>query len=503
MALAGGVNLTLHPNKYLALSQGRFTSSNGRCTSFGEGGDGYVPGEGVGAVLLKPLARARADGDRIYGVIRGSALNHGGKTNGYAVPNPHAQEAVIRRALARAGVAPQAVSYVEAHGTGTSLGDPIENRRPEPGLHRGAGGHCAIGSVKSNIGHAESAAGIAGLTKVLLQLRHGQLVPSLHSERLNPNIDFAATPFVVQRELQAWPRQYSATGQLPRIAGLSSFGAGGSNAHLVIEEYLPAAVATPVALPRPGVFPVSARSTAALVEAMQRLAQALTGLAEADLAAVAHGLQMGRESFEVRGVVLASERSQLMAGLSALAVAPAGPAGVHGAAADLASPAGQLAARWQAGETVDWSSLWPQGPRPPKIGLPTYPFARERHWVPGSASRAARQEVATSRLVLPAKSAELAEPLPLLFSPEWHRVALVPTESPVPTVVVLIEPGPWADGGLAAVLAPAECRIFDRRDLTIAQRYTAYAQDLLELFQELVRPAPGPGAAPGGGSPGR
>ncbi|XPG33992.1 type I polyketide synthase [Variovorax sp. NFACC29] len=208
LAVAGGVNVTVHPNKYLTLSQGQFAASNGRCMSFGTGGDGYVPGEGVGAVLLKPLARAVADGDRIYGVIKGTAINHGGKTNGYTVPNPQAQGELIEDALRKAGVHPRTISYVEAHGTGTALGDPIE----VAGLSKAFGAqtqdrqYCAIGSAKSNIGHCESAAGIAGLTKVLLQLKHGQLVPSLHSEELNPNIDFARTPFVVQRTLGEWKR---------------------------------------------------------------------------------------------------------------------------------------------------------------------------------------------------------------------------------------------------------------------------------------------------------
>ena len=185
VALAGGVNLSVHPNKYLALSQGQFASSQGKCTSFGAGGDGYVPGEGVGAVLLKPLAQALADGDRIYGVIKGSAINHGGKTNGYTVPNPNAQAQVIGRALQESGVAARAISYIEAHGTGTALGDPIEiaglskafaEHGGQGKAGEGQGGWCAIGSAKSNIGHCESAAGIAGLTKVLLQMKHGQLV---------------------------------------------------------------------------------------------------------------------------------------------------------------------------------------------------------------------------------------------------------------------------------------------------------------------------------------
>ncbi|WP_230646940.1 polyketide synthase, partial [Bradyrhizobium sp. Leaf401] len=244
LAIAGGVNVSIHPNKYLLLGLGKFVSSKGRCESFGEGGDGYVPGEGVGAVLLKPLSKAIADGDQIYGVIKATAVNHGGKTNGYTVPNPGAQASVIGRALKEAGLNARAMGYIEAHGTGTSLGDPIEIA----GLTKAFREHtadrqfCAIGSAKSNIGHCESAAGIAGLTKVLLQLKHGQLVPSLHSEVLNPHIDFANSPFVVQQGLSDWPRpvleENGMRKEHPRMAGISSFGAGGSNAHVVIEEYV-------------------------------------------------------------------------------------------------------------------------------------------------------------------------------------------------------------------------------------------------------------------------
>ncbi|MFC5743984.1 ketoacyl-synthetase C-terminal extension domain-containing protein, partial [Dyella tabacisoli] len=188
----------------------------------------------------KPLAQAKADGDHIYGVIKATAINHGGKTNGYTVPNPNAQAKVIERALRDGGIDARAVSYVEAHGTGTSLGDPIEIA----GLSKAFRGwtqdtqFCAIGSAKSNIGHCESAAGIAGVTKVLLQLKHQQLAPSLHSSVLNPNIDFAGTPFVVQQELAHWPQPMLEGRELPRIAGISSFGAGGANAHVVIEEYI-------------------------------------------------------------------------------------------------------------------------------------------------------------------------------------------------------------------------------------------------------------------------
>jgi len=235
LALAGGVNITTHFNKYLFLSQGKFLSSDGKCRSFGEGGDGYVPGEGVGAILLKSLSQALADRDHIYGIIRGSSINHGGFTNGFTVPNPNAQSALIAETLKKANVMPKMFSYVESHGTGTSLGDPIEIRGLSKAFDASeniARQSCPIGSVKSNIGHLESAAGIAALTKVLLQLKYKKLVPSLHAENLNSNIIFNKTPFYVQQTVTDWQPKpgYS------RLAGISSFGAGGSNAHLIIEE---------------------------------------------------------------------------------------------------------------------------------------------------------------------------------------------------------------------------------------------------------------------------
>ncbi len=231
-AIAGGVNLNLHPLKYVGLSQGRFASSDGRCHSFAAGGDGYVPGEGVGAVILKPLAAALADGDYVHAVIRGWAANHGGKTNGYTVPNPKSQGAVIAAALRRGGVAPESISYIEAHGTGTELGDPIEIAGLASAFGDGvARQSCALGSVKANIGHLEAAAGVAGLTRVVLQLQHRTLTPTRRHGPLNPNIDFAATPFRLQEQTQPW------TAAGPLRAGISSFGAGGANAHLVVEEF--------------------------------------------------------------------------------------------------------------------------------------------------------------------------------------------------------------------------------------------------------------------------
>ncbi|NOK13100.1 beta-ketoacyl synthase N-terminal-like domain-containing protein, partial [Corallococcus exercitus] len=207
-ALAGGVNLILHPMHYHALSSMKMLSRGDACRAFGEGADGFVDGEGVGAVLLKTLEQALVDGDRIHAVILGSAVNAGGKTSGYTVPNPHAQQRVISRVLAETGVHARTLSYVEAHGTGTSLGDPIEVAALQRAFreHTQERRFCALGSLKANIGHLESAAGIAALTKVVLQLREGMLVPSPHSERPNPKIDFDASPFYVQRELAEWRR---------------------------------------------------------------------------------------------------------------------------------------------------------------------------------------------------------------------------------------------------------------------------------------------------------
>lgn len=233
MAIAGGVNLYLHPANYAELSAAHMLSPSGRCRSFGEGADGFVPGEGVGCVLLKPLSRALADGDRIHALIRASAVNHGGRTNGYTVPNPAAQRDVVRAALDRAGLSARNLGCIEAHGTGTDLGDPIE----VDGLTQAFAsdttdtGFCALGSVKSSIGHLEAAAGIAGLTKVVLQMQHRTLVPSLHAERPNPNIDLAKSPFTLQRDAAPW------VSAEPRRAGISSFGAGGANAHVIVEEW--------------------------------------------------------------------------------------------------------------------------------------------------------------------------------------------------------------------------------------------------------------------------
>ncbi|WP_054741580.1 type I polyketide synthase [Cellulosilyticum ruminicola] len=240
MSLVGGVNIYTHPSIYVLFCEKRMLSIDGRCKSFGKGANGFVPGEGVVSMLLKPLDKAIADGDHIYAVIQGTAVNHGGKTNGYTVPNPNAQRDVVRKALDRSGISARTISYVEAHGTGTELGDPIEIN----GLTQAYSNdtkerqYCAIGSAKSNIGHLEGAAGIVGVVKCVLQMQHKLLVPSLHAQELNPKIDFKNSPFYVQRELSNWNRPIIEGKEYPRIAGVSAFGAGGANAHAIIREYI-------------------------------------------------------------------------------------------------------------------------------------------------------------------------------------------------------------------------------------------------------------------------
>ncbi|WP_158894916.1 SDR family NAD(P)-dependent oxidoreductase [Amycolatopsis anabasis] len=411
-AVAGGVNVSVHPNKFHMLGNNGMISEIGRCATFGADGDGYVPGEGVGAVVLKPLVTAEADGDQIYGVIRGTAMNHGGSTNGYTVPNPRAQAAVVRAALRRSGLDPRAIGYVEAHGTGTSLGDPIEIRGlasalDVPGADReNPASTCLIGSVKSNFGHCESAAGIAGLTKVLLQLRHDAVAPSLHSARLNPHIDFDATRFVVPQALTRWPRPGAGADghELPRAAGVSAFGAGGSNAHVLVEEYLPPP-SGPQPSPRPRAVVLSARTGEQLAEVAARLLAWLRRVPRdrADLRDLARTLQVGREPMAERVAFLVTEIAELDAALAGFVANP-DSAEYRGRAEqrnnvlqvfetdELLSSAvdtwlaqgnfGRLLSLWVRGLPVDWTRAPASGAR--RISLPGYPFARERYWAPDS-----------------------------------------------------------------------------------------------------------------------
>ncbi len=408
LALAGGVNVTIHPNKYLLLSEGQFISKKGCCGSFGRDGDGYVPGEGVGVAVLKRLADAVRDGDHIYGVIKGAAVNHGGRTNGFTVPNPEAQGEVIARAMKMAGVDPARVTYVEAHSTGTPLGDPIEIAGLSKAFKNApaVGTRCYLGSVKSNIGHCEAAAGIAGLTKVLLQMKHGQLAPSLHSENLNPHLNLEQTPFGVNQALRDWERPMAGGQPQAYVAGISGFGAGGSNAHIIVEEYVAPPQPAGESDPGPWIIVLSARNEKRLLEMAGRLQHFLEAAPSFSLRDVAYTLQVGREPMEERlGFIVRShnELLQLLAQASqgnANGKLRRGRKGGRGAELlrDLADDGDldldttltrwvrqgkweKLLDLWIAGVEVDWRAI--QGTaRPRRISLPTYPFARDRYWLP-------------------------------------------------------------------------------------------------------------------------
>ncbi len=393
-AIAGGVNLTLHPSKYRTLTQMGMLASDGRCRSFGEGGSGYVPGEGVGAVLLKPLSQALRDGDTVYMTILASAVNHGGRSNGYTVPSPDAQSRCIEKALGLARVDAREISYVETHGTGTVLGDPIEVSGMSKAFRKQTADQqfCAIGSVKSNIGHLESAAGIASLIKVLQQMRHGQLVPSLHTARLNPNIDFEASPFRVQRELQAWPRPRLASGagtrEVPRTALINSFAAGGTNTILVVRE----PEVQPQALEaaedaQPQLVVLSAKRRESLMEQVARLRRHLDH-AQPALADLAYTLQVGREAMSHRLAwvvdsveALRQQLDQALQSAQARVVSAAPPAQAQDVQPALrAGDLERLAALWLEGHALPWAELH-RGRRRQRVALPTYAFALERHWM--------------------------------------------------------------------------------------------------------------------------
>uniref|UniRef100_UPI0015C563F8 SDR family NAD(P)-dependent oxidoreductase n=1 Tax=Streptomyces sp. JHA26 TaxID=1917143 RepID=UPI0015C563F8 len=400
-ALAGGVNLIVHPQKYLQLAQGRFLSDDGRCRAFGRGGTGYVPGEGVGAVLLKPLRQALLDGDHVYAVISGSAVNHTGRTSGFTVPSPAGQAQAVRAALRDAGVAPERIDYLEAHGTGTSLGDPIEVEGLRQAL-TGAGDHrCAIGSVKSTIGHLESAAGIAAVTKVLLQLHHRRLAPTLHADETNPHIDFERAPVRVQREAAVWPPRADG---VPRTSGVSSFGAGGSNVHLVLTEG-PARPEAPAAPPAEQLFVLSARDETALRAYAGRWVDHLNALTDTDtetdaprpsLADLAYTSRTGRTAMAVRLAVVTGDLAGLRAALHRYATGkpPADgdfwtyagiepdPTGLDG----LARTAAEWVAKGEPG-LPDRADHWASRGLPTDTDglrkvplLPNYPFSLERHW---------------------------------------------------------------------------------------------------------------------------
>ncbi len=423
LAIVGGANAMISSSVYVTLSNANMLSEDGKCKTFDAAADGYVRGEGIGAILLKPMSRAREDKDYVYGTIRGTAENHSGHTNSLTAPNPFAQADVITRALHQANIDPGTINYIETHGTGTSLGDPIEINGLKMAFAKSAAtafgpgrppAYCGLGTVKTNIGHLEAAAGIAGVVKVLMAMKHKQIPAHLHFKTLNPNIDLKASPFyIVDGTTRVWEALQDDNGQpLPRRAGVSSFGFGGVNAHVVIEENTAAPLrAKPFAGGSPQLFTLSARTEAQLLRYGRRMAAFLKRRNErVRLAHLIYTLQVGREPMAVRLAIVADDLNDLIAKLDdflidqKLAVQVYPDTVFHDSIKpDLArimfdsnDTDGQqlldqffhqndlfhLAQLWLLGVDLKWEVLYREKAHRHRIPLPTYPFEKENHWIP-------------------------------------------------------------------------------------------------------------------------
>lgn len=381
MALAGGVSLMVSPELGVSLDKAHMLAADGRCKTFDASADGYGRGEGCGIVVLKRLSDARRDGDLVWAVIAGSAVNQDGRSNGLTAPNGRAQEALLRSALKSAGVAPADIGFIEAHGTGTALGDPIEVGALAAVLGGGrpADRPLVLGSVKTNIGHLEQAAGVAGLIKTVLCLHHRQLVPNLHFRKWNPQIAAvsAGVKLHVPHEVEPWA---PAAGRC--VAGVSSFGFGGTNAHVVVTTAPDAARQVNAPEPARHVLCLSAKSPGALRELAARYAEVVARHPEA-IGEICCGANTGRAQFDCRLAVVAGSGRELGEELTRLKGAPEDE--LVGApqtpeSADAADPAAVLAAAYLRRERVEWRQFYGDRPRA-GLTLPTYPFQRVRYWL--------------------------------------------------------------------------------------------------------------------------
>lgn len=413
LALAGGASVRVPLEAGYLYEAGGTASPDGVCRSFDAAAGGAAWGSGVGVVALRRLADSVRDGDHVFAVIKGFALNNDGAGKaGFTAPSVDGQADVIARALAMAGFPASTIGMVEAHGTATPLGDPIEVAALSQAFREAGGaarGSCALGSIKSNVGHLDAAAGVTGLIKAALAVERAQIPASLHFERANPHLGLHASPFFVNTALRAWPERAT-----PRRAGVSSFGIGGTNAHVVLEQAPARAAGAPSR--GPVLLPLSAKTPAALDRATRDLAAFLREYPRADLHDVAYTLQVGREGFLHRrwvvcetaaeaaqalhdasaGVVAAAPRvrltgpaaaSQARAAWQRLGVVDAGEAGpgsltvgIDPDRAERRALLAELGRLWCAGVAVDWAALH-AGARRARVPLPTYPFERERHWI--------------------------------------------------------------------------------------------------------------------------
>ncbi|MEY9876245.1 acyl transferase domain-containing protein [Streptacidiphilus sp. MAP12-33] len=428
-ALVAGVQLNLSPVGDALIEELGAMSPTGRCHTFDSHADGIVRGEGAGVLVLKPLGAARADGDRIYCTVLATALNNDGGGVTLTSPRQEAQQELLAEACRRAGVAPSAIGYVELHGTGTRAGDPVEARALGHvlGQDRPAERPLLVGSVKTNIGHLEAAAGLAGLIKTASALYHRQLPPTLNHRRPNPDIDLAGLRLKVCTRRTPWPGTDG-----PLLAGVSAFGLGGTNVHAVLSACDDAA--GPEGRAGAGgdarVVPVvvSARDEAALRAQAAALAAFVARQKEVDLVDLAFSCATTRAALPLRAAVLAAEPEELVARLRELAegVRPE-PAG-----AEATSPAAEAVAAFLLDKPVDWAALFGPGAR--RVDLPLYPFQRKPHWISVSATVAPTPAGPAPVTAAAAEAAWSGDPLDLVLQRTVEILGLAPgTEIPLDT----------------------------------------------------------------------
>ncbi|POZ61210.1 beta-ketoacyl synthase N-terminal-like domain-containing protein, partial [Chromobacterium alticapitis] len=391
-AVVAGIHVMTDPATTIAYYKAGMLSPTGRCHTFDAAADGYVRSEGAIAMLLKPLTQARRQGNHIYAVVRGAAVNHGGRAGGLTVPHPGRQADLLVEAYRRAKAPIRRLSYIEAHGTGTPLGDPIEVQGIKTAIRRlsegdAAPASCGIGSIKTNLGHLEAAAGMAGMLKVILAMRHGVLPGNAGFVRLNPRIELDSCLYIA-KQTQPWS---AALAQNPLLAGVSSFGSGGTNAHIVLE-----APPRQESAPRhPGLLllPLSAASEPQLRQLAGDLIAKLSA-SPVEAASLCATMQLGRTPLACRLLFAAAQPSSLQGLLRDCDRSAIAAGGLLTAAdIDLADPRHARWLRcgeaWLNGGQTDWGSLY-DGALPPKLSLPGYPFLRGRHWLPAASADAAR-----------------------------------------------------------------------------------------------------------------
>lgn len=409
MAIAAGVNLIFSPDAFIGMTQAGMLSPDGKCYTFDRRANGMVPGEAVCCVVLKPLARAEADGDRIYGVLRGSGINYDGKTNGITAPSGAAQQCLLEAVYRRAGIDIDAVEYIVTHGTGTQLGDPVEINALNDAFRGSRPGHCALTSTKTNVGHTFAASGLVSVISLLQAFRHDTIPASLHCEQENDYIHWQASPFYVNKANKAWPR---AGRDSERLGAVSAFGMSGTNAHVVLESYIRESDAAPFRRPC-YLLVLSAKTAEALTARVEQLGAALEqgGYRDDQLPSISYTLLEGRHHFRHRLALVAADLEEARYSLQQYLAGEKRP-NLFAGEVDRAFSAQKTIVRYldqllddsrnagdgeirdllsgladcyRQGYDIDGRRLFAAVRHgaceaPPRLSLPGYPFAREHYW---------------------------------------------------------------------------------------------------------------------------